>query len=649
MLKISSFFKQNSWVKILPIFLGLSAIIRTIFLVWQRHEIDFSLPLLLKIYAVGAFFDILAFSYIAALPLLYYTLIPQKVFNSKAHQNFLCGAYFIFLGIIIFSCFSEWFFWEEFQTRFNFIAVDYLIYTTEVVGNIRESYEVGKLLSVVALLTAAVFLATYKKIIVEKFESRALKAKKFLVFVAFLFVAFLAIDSAKLTQVSQNHYANAAAANGIYELFSAYRNNQINFDELYATIDEKQALAEVRSVIAAQEKRAKFLNETDISRFISASKSGGEKKYNIIFVSIESLSADFMAAFGNQEKITPNLDELAKKGIFFTNLKATGTRTVRGLEALTLSIPPTPGNSIVRRGNNENLFNLASPLKARGYEAKFLYGGYGYFDNMNYFYENNGFEIVDRANFADDEISFANSWGVADEDLFAKTIREADKSYVAGKPFINFVMTTSNHRPFTYPDGRIDIPSKAGRNGAVKYTDYAIGKLIADASTKPWFDNTIFVFVADHCAGSAGNTAVPLWRYQIPAIFYAPKIISPKIFTKNVSQIDIAPTLLGLLNLSYKSKFFGVDVLSNEKHLAQYSFVSTYSEVGYFTGSKLYLLKPKKGQKIFDVELKNYGWMGSTETETKNYSAEEMTRAISFYQVASYLFKNDQLKDFSSK
>jgi phosphoglycerol transferase MdoB-like AlkP superfamily enzyme len=649
MSKFSNFLKQSSWAKILPIFLGLSAVIRTIFLVWQRHEIDFSLLLLVKIYVVGAFFDILAFSYIAALPLLYYTLIPQKVFNSKAHQKFLCGAYFVFLGIIIFSCFAEWFFWEEFQTRFNFIAVDYLIYTTEVVGNINESYPMGKLLSVIALLTAAIFFATYKKIIVEKFESRALKAKKFAVFAAFLLVAFLAVDNSKITQVSPNNYANEAAANGIYELFSAYRNNQINFDELYATIDEKKALAEVRKLISLQEPRAKFLNKNDISRLIPAPKKGSEKKYNIILVSVESLSADFMSAFGNKQKLTPNLDLLAKKGILFTNLKATGTRTVRGLEALTLSVPPTPGNSIVRRSNNENLFNLASPLKARGYEAKFIYGGFGYFDNMNYFYENNGFEIVDRASFAVSEISFANSWGVADEDLFSKTILEADKSHAAGKQFINFVMTTSNHRPFTYPDGRIDIPSKDGRGGAVKYTDYAIGKLIADASKKPWFDNTIFVFVADHCAGSAGNTSVPLWRYQIPTIFYAPKILSPKVFAKNVSQIDIAPTLLGLLNLSYQSKFFGVDVLSNEKHLADYSFVSTYSEVAYFTGSKLFLLKPKKEKKVFDVELRNYGWMGSVETETKNYSTEEMNRAIAFYQLASHLFKNDSLKNFPSK
>jgi phosphoglycerol transferase MdoB-like AlkP superfamily enzyme len=210
-------------------------------------------------------------------------------------------------------------------------------------------------------------------------------------------------------------------------------------------------------------------------------------------------------------------------------------------------------------------------------------------------------------------------------------------------------MTTSNHRPFTYPNGKIDIDSKTGRNGAVKYTDYAIGKLVEEAKKKPWFDNTIFVFVADHCAGSAGNTEVPVWRYQIPAIFYAPKIIKPQVFAKNVSQIDLAPTLMGVLNLSYKSKFFGTDVLNNDKTIDQHSFVSTYSDVGYFKGDKLYLLKPKKEKKVFDVAIKGYGWEASKETVTKNYDEKEMSEAIAYYQVASHLFKNEKLKNFSAQ
>ncbi len=646
MKKISNFFKSFSWAKIFLIFAVLAFLIRTVFLVWEKNEIDFSALLLLKIYSTGLFFDILAFAYIAFIPLFLYTFFPQKFFNSARFQKANKAFFFTFLYVIIFSAFSEITFWEEFQTRFNFIAVDYLIYTTEVIANIVESYPIALLLGIILAITTLIFYFSWQKIIVKKSENFSQRLKNFAVFSALLLAAFFTIDSSKLTKISQNNYANEAAANGIYQLFSAYRNNEIDFDQLYITRDENAVIKNIRANISKQEPSSKFLNSEDISRLIPQAKIGAEKKYNVIFVTIESFSAEFMKAFGNEENISPNLDEIAKKSLFFTNLKATGTRTIRGLEALILSVPPTPGNSIVRRPNNENLFNISSPLKDRGYEAKFLYGGDGYFDNMNYFFESNGFEIVDRKKFAENEINFENAWGVSDEDLFDKTIAEADKSYAAGKPFLNFVMTTSNHRPFTYPAGKIDIEPKTGRNGAVKYTDYAIGKLLEKSRTKKWFNNTIFIFIADHCAGSAGNTDVPLWRYQIPAIFYAPKIISPKIFDKNVSQIDIAPTLFGIMNLSYKSKFFGTDVVNNARTIDQHSFVSTYTDIGYFKGSKLYLLKPKKQKKIFDVEIVKYGWDGSKETLTDDYDKEELEKTISYYQAASHLFKNEKLKKF---
>jgi phosphoglycerol transferase MdoB-like AlkP superfamily enzyme len=639
-------FCEFSWVKIFAIFAFLSFAVRSVFLFLERKEIVFSTLLVLKIYVVGLFFDLLALSYIATLPLFYYTFIPNKILNSKIHQIANRFFYFLFLYVIVFSCFSEWFFWEEFQSRFNFIAVDYLIYTTEVIGNIMESYPMHKLVSAIFIITTAIFFFTHKKIVIKKTDSALKKTKIFAGFIVVLSAAFFAIDSSKLTNISENKYANEIAANGIYQLFSAYRNNQIDYYKLYLSRDIKDALKELRRDISKQEPNSRFLNDDDISRFIAAPRSGGEKRYNVILVSIESFSAEFMEAFGNKEKIAPNMDKLAQEGLFFTNLKATGTRTVRGLEALSLSIPPTPGNSILRRPHNENMFNISSPLKERGYEAKFIYGGFGYFDNMNYFFENNGFEIVDRESFAKDEITFSNVWGVADEDLFNKALKEADKSHADGKPFLNFIMTTSNHRPFSYPNGKIDIDSKTGRNGAVKYTDYAIGKFVEEAKKKDWFKNTIFIFVADHCAGSAGNTDLPLWRYQIPAIFYAPEIIKPQIFNKNVSQIDIAPTLFGLMNLSYKSKFFGVDVLTNRKFLDEHAFVSTYLDVGYFEGHELYLLKPKKEVKIFDVTLEKYCWDGSKEILTKEYEKEELEEVISYYQAASYLFKNGKLKNF---
>ena len=140
-----------------------------------------------------------------------------------------------------------------------------------------------------------------------------------------------------------------------------------------------------------------------------------------------------------------------------------------------------------------------------------------------------------------EETNFANVWGICDEDMFTRAIKEGDESYKNNRPFLNLIMTTSNHRPYTYPDGRIDIPAHTGRYGGVKYADYSVGKLIEDAKQKPWFKDTIFIFVADHTAGAGGKAELDPRKYHIPLIFYAPDMIKPQRFENIASQIDVAP------------------------------------------------------------------------------------------------------------
>jgi len=361
---------------------------------------------------------------------------------------------------------------------------------------------------------------------------------------------------------------------------------------------------------------------------------GNEKRYNVIMVGVESLAASFMQRFGGAPNITPHLDELANNSLFFSNIYATGTRTVRGLEALTLSIPPTPGASIVRRNNNENLFSIGKVFRDRNYETKFIYGGYGMFDNMNAFFAGNGYEIVDRTNFVKDEYIMANIWGVDDESLFNKVLKESDKSYRLEKKFFNFVMTTSNHRPFTYPEGRIDIPSHTSREGAVKYTDYAIGKFLKDAQKKPWFHNTIFVIVADHGVGGRGTMEIPMEQYHIPFFIYAPGIVRPQVVDRLASQIDVDPTVLSILNFSYDSKFFGKNILEMKPE-EERAILGTYSSLGYFAKGTLVTLGLNKsiGYNTYDPKTLKFSKGAKEDLEIRD-------SAISYYQHASYLWKN---------
>ncbi len=249
---------------------------------------------------------------------------------------------------------------------------------------------------------------------------------------------------------------------------------------------------------------------------------GEEKRKNVVLVVMESMGSEFMNEENSTdgENLTPQLSRLAREGLYFTNVYATGTRTVRGLEAVTLALPPQAGMSVIRQKKNENLANIGSIFKEKGYDVKWLYGGYGYFDNMNAFYGGNGFTVVDRTDIADEAVHHATVWGVADEDLYTKALQEASVSYEQGKPFFYLLMTTSNHRPYTYPEGRIDLPPKvSGRRGAVKYADWAVGDFIERARVQPWFRDTVFVFIADHGAGSAGKSELNPKSHRIPLIF----------------------------------------------------------------------------------------------------------------------------------
>ena len=182
-------------------------------------------------------------------------------------------------------------------------------------------------------------------------------------------------------------------------------------------------------------------------------------------LSIESMGAEFLGAYGDPHGLTPHMDALARESLWFSNVYATGNRTVRGLEALALALPPTPGQSIVRRPHNEILFSLGSVFEDYGYGVMFAYGGYGYFDNMNAFFDANDYRSIDRRSIPAQDIEFENIWGVADEHLYDHVLREIDREKAAQprRPVFVHIMTTSNHRPFTYPPGRIDIPSGTGR------------------------------------------------------------------------------------------------------------------------------------------------------------------------------------------
>jgi phosphoglycerol transferase MdoB-like AlkP superfamily enzyme len=321
------------------------------------------------------------------------------------------------------------------------------------------------------------------------------------------------------------------------------------------------------------------------------------------------------------------------------------------MEAITLSIPPTPGRSILKRSKNTDLFTIGEVFKQQNYQRNFFYGGDGYFDNMNAFFSGNGFDIIDRGrsflidtdikttrkNIGDNEVTFENAWGICDEDIYAKVIKEADISHANDTPFFDFIMTTSNHRPYTYPAGKIDEEPIRNRENVIKYTDFAIGDFIEKAKQKPWFKNTVFVIMSDHCAYSAGRWALDVKNYHIPALIYnLPNTPNQKV-DQLCSQIDMFPTLFAALNWDYKSNLFGTDVLSMQPE-DERAFIGNYRKLGLLKDDKLMVLSEQKVINYYDYKKEDNSLMSIP------MDPKVLKKATAYYQVADYLYQNDGLK-----
>lgn len=575
--------------------------------------------------------------FIAIKTILFGLLLFLPKYRSQIRFWLFTFVIFLYVVLILQNGISEYFFWNEFGVKYNFIAVNYLVYTNEVIGNIMQSYPVIPIFTVLFIVAGLItyLIVRRSKNYIDSIPTFVQKVQLSGIYFALFGLSLVAIPFLSAQENSPNIFNNELEANGIYKFFLAFKNSELDYFKFYKTLPEKEAYT------LLQEQIPGISGETSLRQIQS---DATENHKNVVLITIESYSADFMKMYGNEQNLTPFLDSLATKSLLFTNLYAVGNRTVRGLEAVTLCFPPTAGESVVKREGNKNKFSTGNIFKQKGYTVKYLYGGDAFFDNMEGFFTGNGYGIVDKKTFTPEEITFSNVWGVCDEDMYSKAIKVMNAEAKENKPFFNHIMTVSNHRPFTYPNNKIDIPGDAkSRDGGVKYTDFAMKKFFEMASKQPWFANTIFVILADHCASSAGKTELPVDKYRIPAMIYSPGYVQPQHFTNLMSQMDIMPTLFGLLNFNYLSKFYGQDVLKTD--YKPRAFIATYQDLGLIKDNVLTVISPKQQVKQFQLTLKKNQ---KTAPDFQIYYDQNplikertdlVNQTISYYQTASDMLK----------
>ncbi len=500
-------------------------------------------------------------------------------------------------------------FLEQYDNRPNRLFVEYLVYPREVFGMLWADYKVELLLAAVLLVVA--WRGAWRTSQHLLLEHRPWPWWLRLVMVPVVTVLLFLGGRSSLghraanpstAAFSNENLANELALNSTYSLaFAVHRMSHEGMAvERYGAMDFEEALERVQryagmSPTAYTDPRLPTLHRQQ-------PPEPRQRPYNLVIFVQESMGAEYVGALGGKP-LTPNLDRLSREGLFLTDLYATGTRTVRGMEAVVTGFLPTPGRSVVKLGLSQHgFFTLAELLKRNGYTTEFIYGGESHFDNMGGFFLGNGFDrVIDQPQF--DDAVFEGVWGVSDEDL----VHRAHQAFVehGDKPFFALMLSTSNHTPFDFPEGRIELYEKpaATVNNAIKYADYAIGELFRLAKGADYFDNTIFLVVADHNTRTWGNDLVPVDKFHIPGLIIGPGVPA-RSYDKLASQIDLPATLLSLMGLEAAHPMVGRDLLALPEDVPGRAMMQFYKTNALRVGDRVVVHQPDKPPRQFRYEDK---------------------------------------------
>lgn len=523
----------------------------------------------MQMFILGLRIDVILMSYLSFIPALLLTFMPS---SKRWYTTRILGTYCgVFLFLVFFMELVTPEFIDQYDTRPNKLFLEYLIYPKEVFTMLIKARPLT-IVAMAVVLGVVIWLIKKSVVFVFYVEESTWKTR----YLLFPLVGFLLFWGARgsLTSrrpmnasnsvFSNDQLANVMGTNSLYTLaFSAYSlKNEIDPSKLYGKMEFDEALERVRKYMMVG--GSEFISSDIPLLHTQKSDTILERPYNLVIFLQESLGAEYVGCLDGLP-LTPNLDNLAKEGVLFKHLYSTGTRSVRGIEAVTTGFLPSPSESVVKLPNSQDgFFTLANLLKPYGYQTSFIYGGMANFDNMASFFSGNGFDdILDETSFKDDGNAYAlkSTWGYSDEDLVLKA-NTYFKS-LGDKPFFSLMFSSSNHEPFEFPADRIDLyeQPQATVHNAMKYADFAIGKFFDMAKKEDYYKNTVFVIIADHNTRTYGNHLVPVDKFHIPALVIAPGLEASE-YEKLCSQIDIPVTLLGLLGQDFNHPMPGRDLLT---------------------------------------------------------------------------------------
>ena len=574
-----------------------------------------------EIFISGLRVDIATLSYLFVIPALITCLMINYKNLKKIWLFFLRIWIVLSIWLLVFMEVVTPSFILEYDVRPNRLFVEYLMYPSELMNMLLSGYKTE--LTIVTLLSSLTLYFSWKGSAVVLNEP-AMPVWYWRPLLAIL-VLLLGVMGARsslghrplnpaMVAFSIDPLMNDLTLNSTYSMLFAVKQLQNEDDafKYYGQMDEDEVINLVRD--STNLGLNKYFSKEFPTMASHKSSYRGQKK-NLVILLQESLGARYVGKLGGLP-LTPNIDKLMEEGWNFTNVYATGTRSVRGIEAIITGFSPTPARSVVKLGKSQSgFFSIAHLLKKNGYHTQFIYGGESHFDNMKSFFLGNGFDdMQDFGTFK--EPTFVGSWGASDEDLYAKAHLQFSVLHEQRKPFFSLVFTTSNHTPFDYPDGRIELYNqpKETRENAAKYSDYALGKFFENAKKSAYWADTIFLIVADHDSRAYGDQLVPIKHFHIPAVIVGSDIIHRQD-TRLASQIDLPQTLLSLIGVDSDNPMIGHDLTQEIPQVKLRAMMQFYKNFAWMDGqNNVVVLQPEKSPVEFYYDRKNENLVGSKES-----------------------------------
>ena len=396
-----------------------------------------------------------------------------------------------------------------------------------------------------------------------------------------------------------NRFLNQVGLNPVFTFLRSWLDDNKKTNRTLHLADDGIALANVQRYLQTSSNADTMVSP--IARKVVT--SGEPVKKNIVLVLMESMTAGHLARFGGTDHLTPTLDSLAERGYSFDNTYSAGIHTFNGLYSALFSFPALLNKNSMNNAVMPEYSGFPKVLKENGYFNLFATTHDEQFDNIGGFMLANNFDkVISQKDYPRSKI--ATTFGVPDHYMFDFVMPEINKLHQSGQPFFATLLTTSNHRPYYIPD---DIPFKPMHSdkvsGAVEYADWAIQHFLAEAAKQPWYNNTLFVFVADHGAIiSRDKYDMPLFYHHIPFIVYAPSLLSPAAFQQPAGQIDVFPTVMGLMNIPYVNNTLGIDVLKQQR---SYIYFSADDKIGVIDSNYFYTWYTDGREALYDYRANN--------------------------------------------